>query len=156
MPRLGVLEVCSSISLSGQRRHHSFVEDDLVLAVTGRCALVDRLGVGGGRIKTGLDQLLLWKFWRPARRRLRFSEMRLCWRSLTSDGTWRRLLTRRVARRYLDACIVLVVFVSYLTYKWFFYLPHDYKQNLSFQIKYDTTFCLDINLNPGRVTPCIR
>ncbi len=36
--------VCSSISLPGQRRHRSFVEDGLVLAVFGRCALVDRLG----------------------------------------------------------------------------------------------------------------
>ncbi len=51
--RLDVLEVCSSISLSGQRRHRSFVEDGLVLAVIGRRALVDRLGVGGGRIQTG-------------------------------------------------------------------------------------------------------
>ncbi len=31
----------------------SFVEDGLVLAVIGRRALVDRLGVGGGRIQTG-------------------------------------------------------------------------------------------------------
>ncbi len=35
------------------------VEEGLVLAVIGRCALVDRLGVGGGRIHTGSDQLLL-------------------------------------------------------------------------------------------------
>ncbi len=46
-----MLEVFSSISLSGQRRHRSFVEDGLVLVVIGRCALVDRLGVGGGRIQ---------------------------------------------------------------------------------------------------------
>ncbi len=39
-----MLEVCSRISLSGQRRHCSCVEDGLVLAVIGRCALVDRLG----------------------------------------------------------------------------------------------------------------
>ncbi len=39
-----MLEVCARISLSGQRRHSSFVEDGLVLAVIGRCALVDRLG----------------------------------------------------------------------------------------------------------------
>ncbi len=39
--------------------HRYFVEDGLVLAVIGRCALVDRLGVGGGRIQTGKDQLLL-------------------------------------------------------------------------------------------------
>ncbi len=38
-----MLEVCSRISLSGQRRHHPCVEDGLVLAVIGRCALVDRL-----------------------------------------------------------------------------------------------------------------
>ncbi len=43
----GVLEVCSSISLSGQRKHRSFVEEGLVLAVIGKCALVVRLGVGG-------------------------------------------------------------------------------------------------------------
>ncbi len=43
----------------GQKRHRSFVEDGLVLAVIGRRALVDRLGVGGGRIQTGYDQLLL-------------------------------------------------------------------------------------------------
>ncbi len=49
----GVLEVCSSISPHGQKRHRSFVEDGLVLAVVGRCALVDRLGMGGGRIQTG-------------------------------------------------------------------------------------------------------
>ncbi len=53
VPRLGVLEVCSSISPPGQKRHRSFVEDGLVLAVIGRCALVDWLGVGGGRIQTG-------------------------------------------------------------------------------------------------------
>ncbi len=46
MPRLVVLEVCSSISPPGQKRHRSFVEDGLVLALIGRCALVDRLGVG--------------------------------------------------------------------------------------------------------------
>ncbi len=49
--KLGALEVCSSISPHGQKRHRSFVEDGLVLAVIGRCALVDRLGVGGGRIQ---------------------------------------------------------------------------------------------------------
>ncbi len=53
VPRLGVLEVCSSISPPGQKRHRSFTEDGLVLAVIGRCALEDRLGVGGGRIQTG-------------------------------------------------------------------------------------------------------
>ncbi len=36
MPRLGVLEVCSSISPPGQKRHRSFVEDGLVLATIGR------------------------------------------------------------------------------------------------------------------------
>ncbi len=53
MPKLGVLEVCSSISLSGQKRYRSFVEDGLVLAGIGTRALVDRLGVGGGRIQPG-------------------------------------------------------------------------------------------------------
>ncbi len=33
-----MLEVCSRISLSGQRRHRSFIKDGLVLAVIGRCA----------------------------------------------------------------------------------------------------------------------
>ncbi len=33
-----MLEVCSRISLSGQRRHRSCVEGGLVLAVIGRCA----------------------------------------------------------------------------------------------------------------------
>ncbi len=36
MPELGVLEVCSSISPPGQKRHRSFVEDGLVLAVIKR------------------------------------------------------------------------------------------------------------------------
>ncbi len=44
---------CAGISQPELRRHHSSVEDGLVRAVIGRCALVDRLGVGGGRIKTG-------------------------------------------------------------------------------------------------------
>ncbi len=44
MPRLGVLDACSSISPPGQKRHRSFDEGGLVLAVIGRCALVDRLG----------------------------------------------------------------------------------------------------------------
>ncbi len=39
MPKLGVLEVCSSISPHGQKRHRSFVDDGLALAVIGRCAL---------------------------------------------------------------------------------------------------------------------
>ncbi len=51
--KLGVLEVCSSISPHGQKRHRSFVEDGLVLAVIGTRALVERLGVGGGRIQSG-------------------------------------------------------------------------------------------------------
>ncbi len=46
MPKLGVLGVCSSISPHGQKRHRSFVEEGLILAVIGRRALVDRLGVG--------------------------------------------------------------------------------------------------------------
>ncbi len=53
MPKLVVLEVCSSISPHGQKRQRSFVEDGLVLAVIGRRALVGRLGVGGGRIQPG-------------------------------------------------------------------------------------------------------
>ncbi len=48
-----LLEVCSSISPPGQKMHRSFVEDGLVLAVIGTRALVDWLGVGGGRIQTG-------------------------------------------------------------------------------------------------------
>ncbi len=51
--KLGVLEVYSSISPHGQKRHRSFVENGLVLAEIGRCALVDQLGVGGGRIQPG-------------------------------------------------------------------------------------------------------
>ncbi len=43
----------TSISPHGQKRQRSFVEDGLVLAVIGRRALVDRLGVGGGRIQPG-------------------------------------------------------------------------------------------------------
>ncbi len=41
--------ICSSISRHEQKRHRSCVEDGLVLAVIGRCALVAPLGVGGGR-----------------------------------------------------------------------------------------------------------
>ncbi len=37
--------------------HRSCVEDVLVLAVIGRCALLARLGDVGGRIQTGLGQL---------------------------------------------------------------------------------------------------
>ncbi len=51
--RLDVPEVCSRISQPELRRHRSCIEDGLVLAVIGRCALVDRLVVGGGRIQTG-------------------------------------------------------------------------------------------------------
>ncbi len=51
--RLDVLEVCFRISQSERRRLRSCVEDGLVLTVIGRCALVDWLGVGGGRIQTG-------------------------------------------------------------------------------------------------------
>ncbi len=55
VPRLVVQGVYSRIffSESGQRMHLSCVEDGLVLAVIGRCALLDRLQVGGGRIQTG-------------------------------------------------------------------------------------------------------
>ncbi len=42
--RLDVPEVCSSNSQPELRRHCSCVEDGFVLAVIGRCALVDRLG----------------------------------------------------------------------------------------------------------------
>ncbi len=52
MQRLDVLEVCSSISPPGQKRHRSFVENSLVLGVSGRCAFLDRLKVGGERIQT--------------------------------------------------------------------------------------------------------
>ncbi len=48
------------------------------------------------------------------------------------------------------------VFASNSTYKWICYLRHDDKQSPSFQMTYDTTFCQDNNLNPGRVTPCTR
>ncbi len=48
--------ICSSISLHAQKMHRFCIEDVLVLAVIGRCALVARLGVGGGRKQTGLDQ----------------------------------------------------------------------------------------------------
>ncbi len=41
------------------RRHRSCIEDGLVLAIIGRCALLARLGVGGGKSQTGLDQLHL-------------------------------------------------------------------------------------------------
>ncbi len=47
--RLDVPEVFSRISQTEVRRHHSCVEDGLVLAVIGRCALLARFGVGGGR-----------------------------------------------------------------------------------------------------------
>ncbi len=57
--------ICSSISRHEQKRHRSCDEDDLVLAVIGRCALVARLGVGGERNQTGLGQLHLRKIWRP-------------------------------------------------------------------------------------------
>ncbi len=50
--RLEVLAICSSISLYEPKRHRSCVEDGLVLAVVGRCALVARLGVGGRRSQT--------------------------------------------------------------------------------------------------------
>ncbi len=40
------------------------------------------------------------------------------------------------------------------TYKWICHLRHNDKQSPSFQMTYDTTFCQDINFNPGRVTPC--
>ncbi len=51
--RLDVLEVCSIISQAERRRHRSCVEDGLVLAVIAKCVLVDRLGVGGGKIQMG-------------------------------------------------------------------------------------------------------
>ncbi len=49
MPRLGVPAVCSSISRPDLKRHRSCVEDGLVLAVIGRCALVARFGADGRR-----------------------------------------------------------------------------------------------------------
>ncbi len=48
-----------SIALHELKRHRSCVEDGLVIAVIGRCALVARLGVGGGRSQTGQSQLHL-------------------------------------------------------------------------------------------------
>ncbi len=42
--RLKVPTICSSISRHEQKRHRSCVENVLVLAGIGRCALVDRLG----------------------------------------------------------------------------------------------------------------
>ncbi len=51
--RLDVPEVCSNISRPKLRRHRSCVEDGLALAVISRCALVDQLGVGEGRIQKG-------------------------------------------------------------------------------------------------------
>ncbi len=50
-----MLEVCSRISLSELIRYCSCIEDGLVLAVIGRCALADRLGVGGGRIQSKVN-----------------------------------------------------------------------------------------------------
>ncbi len=50
MTRLDVPEVCSSVSQPELRRRRSCVEDDLVLAVIGKFALLARLGAGGGRI----------------------------------------------------------------------------------------------------------
>ncbi len=44
VPKLGKMEFCFKLSLSGQRMHRSCVEGGLVLAVIGRCGLVDRLG----------------------------------------------------------------------------------------------------------------
>ncbi len=51
--RLDLPEVCSTISQSELRRHRSYVEDGLVLAVIGTYALVARLGAGGGRSQAG-------------------------------------------------------------------------------------------------------
>ncbi len=53
VPKLDVPEVFSRISLSGQRMQRFCVEDGLVHAAIDRCALVDLLEVGGGRIQTG-------------------------------------------------------------------------------------------------------
>ncbi len=55
MTRLEMPAICSSISRHEHRRYHSCVEDGLALAVTDRCALVARLGVGGGRAKVNLN-----------------------------------------------------------------------------------------------------
>ncbi len=51
--RLDVPGVWSSISRPKLRRHRSCVEDGLVLAIIGRCALLARLGVGGRKNQTG-------------------------------------------------------------------------------------------------------
>ncbi len=53
MIRLDVPEVCSSISQPKLRTHPSCVEDGLAHQVIGMCALIVRLGVGGGRIQAG-------------------------------------------------------------------------------------------------------
>ncbi len=53
LPRLGVPTICSSILRPELKRHHACVEDDMVLAVIGKCALVGRLGMGGGRSRAG-------------------------------------------------------------------------------------------------------
>ncbi len=45
--------ICFDISRHAQKLHRFCVEDGLALTVIGRCALVDRLGAGGGRIQTG-------------------------------------------------------------------------------------------------------
>ncbi len=45
--RVTIVEVptiCSSVSRHDPKRHRSFVEDGLVLAVIGRCALLVRIG----------------------------------------------------------------------------------------------------------------
>ncbi len=50
---LDVPEVRSSISRPELRKRRFCIEDGLVIPLIGRRALVDRLGVGGGRIQTG-------------------------------------------------------------------------------------------------------
>ncbi len=45
--------VISVISRPEPKRHRPCIEDGLVILVIGRCALVARLWVGGGRIQTG-------------------------------------------------------------------------------------------------------
>ncbi len=57
--RLEVPAIYSSISRHEQKTHRSCAEDGLVLAEIGRCALVDRLGVGGGRSEMGQGPLHL-------------------------------------------------------------------------------------------------
>ncbi len=58
MTRLEVPAIYSSISRREPKRHRSCVEDGLVLAVIGRCALVALLGVGGDEPQPTMKSLM--------------------------------------------------------------------------------------------------